>query len=77
MTDPKDAKIDPKQVEEFLQKHPHLVMMAGLVALVLLQKTGKVPAWVRDLPALSERLAGPWRGQGSFGHGFGPQARHK
>ena len=77
MTDPKDVKIDPKKVEEFLQKHPHFLMMAGLVALVCLQKTGKVPDWVKGLPALSERLAGPWRGPGSFGHGFGPQARHK
>lgn len=72
-----EPKVDVKKVEEFLIQHPKLVMMAGLVALVLLQKTGKVPAWVADLPALSERLAGPWRGPGSFGHGFGPQARHR
>lgn len=76
--DQNDApRVDVKKVEEFLQNHPNLVMMAGLVALVLLQKTGKVPAWVADLPALQERLAGPWRGPGSFGKSFGPQGRHR
>jgi len=76
--DQKDApKIDIKKVEEFLLQHPNLVMMAGLVALVILQKTGKVPPWVAGLPALNERLAGPWRGPGSFGKSFGPQVRHR
>lgn len=70
-------KLDLKKVEEFLVKNPIFLVMAGAVALTVLQKRGKVPAWVAGLPPLTERLAGAWRGPGSFGHGFGPQARHR
>lgn len=70
-------KLDPKKVEEFLFKNPVLVAMLGLLSLAVLQKRGKAPAWAKDLPPLSERLAGAWRGPGSFGKGFGPQVKHR
>lgn len=35
------------------------------------------PAWRKSLPPASEKLAGPWRGKGSFGKGFGPQTRRR
>jgi hypothetical protein len=54
--------IDPKKVEEFL---------------LMNQKVGKAPAWLAGLPPVNGRVAGPWRGPGSFGRGFGPQVRHK
>jgi hypothetical protein len=69
--------IDPKKVEQFLLENPIFFVSLGLLALTFLEKRGTVPAWAKDLPALKERLAGPWRGKGSFGHGFGPQARHR
>lgn len=76
--DQNDApKVDVKKVEEFLLKNPELLLMAGLVSLAVLQKTGNAPAWAKDLPPLNERLAGPWRGSGSFGKSFGPQVRHR
>lgn len=70
-------KIDPKKAEEFLLAHPELLVALGAVALCCLQKGGNVPAWVKDLPPMYEKLAGPWRGPGSFGRGFGPQVRHR
>jgi hypothetical protein len=69
--------IDVKKVEEFLLKNPELLLGMALVSLAVLEKHGKAPAWTKDLPPLWERLAGPWRGPGSFGKGFGPQVRHK
>lgn len=70
-------KIDVKKAEEFLLAHPELLVVIGAVALAVLQKDGKLPAWASDLPPMYEKLAGPWRGKGSFGHGFGPQVRHR
>lgn len=70
-------KIDIKKAEEFLIAHPELLVVMGALALAVLQKDGKLPAWAKDLPPMRERLAGAWRGPGSFGHGFGPQARHR
>lgn len=72
-----EIKVDPKKIQEFLLAHPEFLVFAGMAVLSVLQRTGKPPAWAADLPALNERLAGPWRGKGSFGHGFGPQARHR
>ena len=70
-------KVDLKRVEEFLVNNPAFLVMLGAVALTALQKHGKVPAWAKDLPSIGGRVAGAWRGPGSFGKGFGSQVRHR
>lgn len=63
---------DPKKAAEFLMKNPFFMVVAGLVALKVMTEGGKVPKWLKDCPPINTRVAGPWRGKGSFGHGFGP-----
>lgn len=64
-----------EQAKAFLEKHPALFALMGL--LVLMGPRKAAPGWVKDLPPLGGRTAGPWRGKGSFGHGFGSQIGHK
>lgn len=71
-----DLKLDPKKIEAFLVANPLFIIGIGMVALQVLSKSSKAPAWVKDLPPVNGRVAGPWRGKGSFGHSFGPQAHH-
>jgi hypothetical protein len=75
----KKPQIDPKKVEEYLLQHPELLIMMGLLSLeILAKKEGKRPAHLKDMPPINTRTAGPWRGKGSFGHGFGPnKVSHK
>lgn len=72
-------KLDPKKVEEFLLKNPEVVIALGLLSLfVMAAKENVRPAYLKDMPPIHPRLAGPWRGKGSFGHGFGPnKVSHK
>ena len=62
-----------EQAKAFLEKNPVVLAIAGLLLLMPPRKAA--PAWTKDLPPLGGRTAGPWRGKGSFGHGFGPQVR--
>lgn len=62
-----------EQAKAFLEKNPVVFAVLGLLVLMGPQKAA--PGWVKDLPPLGGRTAGPWRGKGSFGHGFGPQVR--
>lgn len=48
----------------------------GLLALQYMAAGGKSKK-KSGLPPVHPKRAGPWRGKGSFGKGFGPQARHK
>lgn len=66
---PPDA--DPK-TKDLFQNHIFLVV-AGLVLLTSFSSQSRRPAWLKDLPPLGGKVAGPWRGKGSFGRGFGPQ----
>ncbi len=66
--------IDP---ERFLRENPLFLVLLGLVVMSSLQKPQERPKWLDGCPNPNERLAGPWRGKGSFGHGFGPQVRHR
>lgn len=77
---PKEApKIDPEKAKEFLLKNPEfLIGMLSLGFIVLAQKETKRPAYLKGMPPINPRTAGPWRGKGSFGHGFGPnKVSHK
>lgn len=71
--------IDPKKIEEFLVKNPEFFIYMGLLSFaVLAKKEGGRPAHLKDMPPINPRTAGPWRGKGSFGHGFGPnKVSHK
>lgn len=68
---------DADQKAKELLHNPVFLMMTGLVVLKVLSSPTAVPKWLKDAPPIHARVAGPWRGKGSFGHGFGPQARHK
>jgi len=72
---PPAPKLTPDNVKAFLEKNPILLVVTGL--LLFAGGRGEGPAWRKDLPPLGGRTAGPWRGKGSFGHGFGPQLGHK
>lgn len=63
--------------QKLMKEHPVLMVMLGLVALQVLSKPGERPAHLKGLPPIHPRTAGTWRGKGSFGHGFGPQVRHR
>ena len=77
----RDFKKDPltrEEVEEFLRKNPALVVAAGMAMLQILSRSSERPAWLKDCAPVHSRTAGPWRGKGSFGHGFGPvKVTHK
>lgn len=76
-------KVSPAELaaaKELLLKNPVAMVIMGVVTLAVLSgsTSRKAPAWVKDLPPLGGRVAGPWRGKGSFGHGFGPsRVTHK
>jgi hypothetical protein len=65
-------KIDLKKAEEFLLSNPVLLAVVA-IQILLLTGTPERPAWLEDCPPVGGRRAGPWRGKGSFGKGFGPQ----
>lgn len=72
-------KIDLKKVEEFLMANPPVMCaIIGMVALRFLYSESTKPAWLKNCAPIHGRRAGPWRGKGSFGRGFGPNlAKHK
>ena len=75
----KKQKVDVKKLEAFLLANPGIVVMGMVVAglLLLAQRQGPRPAWLKDLPPVGGRINGPWRGKGSFGKSFGPNwVRH-
>jgi hypothetical protein len=62
--------MDKEQIEK-LAKSPVVMIAIGLAAMqCAMKKDRRIPKWI-------ERLAGPWRGKGSFGKNFGPQSRRK
>lgn len=67
--------LDPR-VQELLN-NPIFMAMTGLVVLKVLTSQGARPAWLKDAPPVDGKVAGPWRGKGSFGRHFGSQASHK
>lgn len=71
--------IDVKKIEEFLIKNPAFVVSMAILSFAVIAKNeGKRPAHLKDMPPINPRTAGPWRGKGSFGHGFGPnKVSHK
>lgn len=55
-----------------------MLVMTGVLSFMFLSGPGKKPAWLKDAPPAFERLAGPWRGKGSFGKApFGSQSRRR
>lgn len=65
-------KPSKEEVERFLKEHPGLVASFAAVILKLLTEPVEHPAWLKDAVPVNQTLAGPWRGKGSFGKGFGP-----
>lgn len=74
---PEPLKIDAKQIEQFLLKNlDFTVCVLGLLTLISTKDTRS--PWLKDCAPIHPRTAGPWRGKGSFGHGFGPhKVAHK
>lgn len=76
----KTPVFDKKKVEEFLLANPiTCAVLFGYLALLSMSvsATQERPAWLKDCPPVNGRRAGAWRGKGSFGHGFGPQVKHR
>lgn len=69
-------KFDEK-TEQLLKENPVFLVLLGLAIFQALQKPQERPKWLEGCPSPNQRLAGSWRGKGSFGHGFGPQVRHR
>lgn len=68
---PENCGLDKKGQEIFM-------ILLGLTIFTSLTGARKEgPAWRKGLPPAREKLAGPWRGKGSFGKGFGPQTRRR
>lgn len=63
--------------ERFLKENPVFLALLGMAVFQALQKPQERPSWLKGCPGPNQRLAGPWRGRGSFGKGFGPQVRHR
>jgi len=71
------AKILEEKAEKFLKENPLAMLAAGVILLKFLSSDREVPGWLKDLAPVNPRTAGPWRGKGSFGKGFGPnKVRH-
>lgn len=67
-----------EEAEKFLEKNPILVIVTGLVLFKLLSTSSLRPEWLKDCPPVNPKVAGAWRGKGSFGRSFGPnKVRHK
>lgn len=75
LDDPLPPDADP-QAKELLQ-NPVFLVLTGLVVLKVLSTPTAAPKWLKDAPPVHTKVAGPWRGKGSFGHGFGPQAKRR
>lgn len=75
----KAPKIDLGKIEEFFRANPAVLVGAiAVLSLMHLASSPERPAWLKDCPPVNPKLAGPWRGKGSFGKGFGPnRVRHK
>lgn len=72
------SKLDLKQVEDVLLKNPELMVGAMILGFVILSARQANPKWLKGLAPINPKKAGPWRGKGSFGHGFGPnRVSHK
>jgi len=70
--------MDKESAERFLKENPVFLIGLGLVVYQFLSSGPKRPEWLKDCPPVNGRTAGPWRGKGSFGHGFGGnRVRHK
>jgi len=60
-----------EEIEQFLKANPSLVVAFGALIfqyMVTPSKEGRSNTF--------EKHAGPWRGKGSFGHGFGANPVH-
>jgi hypothetical protein len=68
--------LDPDP-EKFLKENPVFLVLLGMAILQALQKPQERPKWLDQCPRTTGPVAGPWRGKGSFGGGFGPQVRHR
>lgn len=77
--DPKiAAKILEEKAEKFLKEHPVAFIAAGVLLFKFLSSGREVPEFLKGLAPISPKTAGPWRGKGSFGKGFGPnKVAHK
>lgn len=76
---PEPLKFDVNKAQEFLLKNPEFLIAMGILSFaVLAGKESTKPGYLKDMPPINPRTAGPWRGKGSFGHGFGPsKVTHK
>lgn len=72
-------KVDLKKAEELLMDNPVALWVAiGLLTFEFLSSESTRPAWLKNCAPVHGRRAGPWRGKGSFGRGFGPnRVKHK
>jgi len=72
---PRRRKADKKQAEKLFQEQVSLGYAMGLVALEFLSAVNQRP---KDPVQIHQKRAGPWRGKGSFGKGFGPnKVKHR
>lgn len=69
----------PEELEaaDKLLANPMFMVIMGLVALKFCSTPSERPKYLKDCAPIHGRRAGAWRGKGSFGHGFGPQIKHK
>ncbi len=75
--DPMAAKALEEQLMKLAKDNPILGIVGGLVLFKICVEATTRPAWLKDLAPIGGRVAGPWRGKGSFGHGFGSQVKHR
>ncbi len=74
----KPSKEEIAKAMKFLEDNPILMIVGAIACIELLSRVGMRPAWLKDCAPVNSRLAGPWRGKGSFGKNFGPnKVRHK
>ena len=64
------GSVTKEQAEAFLRANPFLSLV---VPCIVGMKMMAMPTKSRF--STFEKHAGPWRGKGSFGHGFGPQLK--
>lgn len=55
-----------------------LAIFGGMITFSMLGGDYRRAAYLKDCPPVNQKVNGPWRGKGSFGHApFGLQVRHK
>jgi len=59
-----------------LNLEQRMVLISGILTVFkILTGPALISEWLNGAPTINTKVAGPWRGKGSFGKGFGPQGR--